>query len=184
MSSLASADKTGQEEQAPVGGAQNAARSPRHGGEPLAAAKTVAATLLFAAALYYSYRDAISPAFLYAGLTFRPPSAGHFAVALGATVAVALTLPRAVVRPSDFVQWILFVTAGAPAVLVPQYSAVLPPAEATKTGLSVAGSLILIRAIAILRPRNVMPRMRVSGQGFWIALTVVSILIYSGHRDD
>jgi len=179
MPDLASPAGTSRVRRTPGGGTPSAVYSSWRGYEPLAAAKCVASTLLFATALYYSYRDAVSPAFSYAGLSYRPPVAGHYAVALVATIAVALVLPRAIARPSDFMQWILFATAGAPAILIPQYSAVLPQSEATKTGLSVAGSLILIRTIAALRPRSVMPRMRVSSHSFWIALAAISTLIYS-----
>ena len=98
-----------------------------------------------------------------------------FAILLVAIVACCL--PRRLVRISDYLQWLPFIIAGAPSILLSQYMTALSPHEATQLALAVAGSLVLCRALTVrslsLGPFRPRPRTRV-----WTILAVLTVLLY------
>jgi len=136
----------------------------------------------FVVLLQWIYIHKIAPLYGYQGLKYRTPVAGNYLVALAATVALALLLPRRIRRPSDFILWALFVFAVAPCLLVSQYNPVLSPGDATSFGLVCAACFALIRAIvqaglptlSKFREPNRNPR----GKYFWPILSILSALDY------
>ncbi|HXH80912.1 hypothetical protein [Nocardioides sp.] len=133
--------------------------------------------LVYATVLQLAYRYQVSPYFAEQGLTYRTPDIARYALALVLVGAVAVALPRRCRRASDFLQWMPFVIAGAPSILLAQYMDAVSPAEATRLALAVFASLMLCRALTVgglslgqLRPRP--------SRHVWAAMAVVVGLVY------
>lgn len=135
------------------------------------------ATFSFVAVLHYAYRTELSPAFAYAGLTYRDPEAANYAIAILAVVIVALSLPKRVSRPSHLVLWIMFVVSAAPSMLLGQYSRILSPDEATIMALWVGGSLILARLSIGILPTGTVPRLSLPKGTYWLLLIALALVI-------
>lgn len=137
---------------------------------------------LFGFLLQWVYVHKIAPLYAYEGLEYRTPLVGNYLVAMAATVALALSLPRRIRRPSDFIMWALFVFAVAPCLLVVQYNPVLSPEDATIFGLICGACFALIRAIVQAGLPNLSkyrePSRNPRGKYFWPVLSILSALNY------
>lgn len=133
--------------------------------------------LAYAVVLQVVYRTQIAPEFAVRGLTYRTPEPWRLCLSVVLVAVVACCLPRRLVRISDHLQWLPFIIAGAPSILLPQYMTALSPAEATRMAFAVAGSLLLCRALTVgslsLRPMRPRPSARV-----WAALVAGTVLFY------
>ena len=103
--------------------------------------------LLYCALLHVVYQYEISPENVTRGLTYRTPDFARYSLAIFLVAVVAWCLPRECSRASDYMQWLPFIFAGAPSILLPQYMRALSEAEATYLALAVAGSLLLTRVL-------------------------------------
>ena len=141
---------------------------------------TFAAGMFFITVLLFSYKLKVVPLFAYQGLTFRQPDPFHGALAVGLVLIVVGVLPRRLRRASDYLQWMLFVIAGAPSILLAQVMTALPVAEATRFGLMIAGCTILSR-VATARSSGLgrfKPGLELRGQA-WALLIAYSIALYA-----
>ncbi|GAA1145390.1 hypothetical protein GCM10009606_25610 [Nocardioides aquiterrae] len=111
------------------------------------------AAVFYSSVLFYAYRDFVSPTFASTGLTFRAPTPGPYVLSVFLVAFVTTILPRRLRRPSDFVLWMFFVLAAAPAILLSQYMQTLPTSEATELGIVIAACMVLIRTVSSMRPR-------------------------------
>lgn len=133
--------------------------------------------LVYATVLELAYRYQVSPYFADQGLTYRTPDLAGYALAVFLVAAVALTLPRRCRRASDFLQWMPFVIAGAPSILLAQYMNAVSPAEATRLAVAMAASLMLCRALTV-GGLSLGPLMPKPSRYVWAAMAVVLGLIY------
>lgn len=138
-----------------------------------------AAVLIYSTTLLFAYRFEVSPSFSYLGLTYRAPDPIAYTVAVLLTMLVAIILPRRIVRASDFLQWMMFLVAGAPTILLPQYLDELPVGESTRLGLVVAGCMVLTRfgastkvTLGRLRPAPNLARQA------WLVMAAISLGVY------
>lgn len=136
-----------------------------------------ACALAYAVVLQVTYRTQVSPEFAVQGLTYRTPDLWRYSLAILLVATVACCLPRRLLRMSDYLQWLPFIIAGAPSILLPQYMTALGPQEATRTALAVAGSLLLCRALTVgslsLRSIRPLPSTRV-----WTVLAALTVMLY------
>lgn len=154
-------------------------RQRAHVSRTLAAASyRVAGTLFYAAVLHWTYSSIIAPNYAYSGLTYRPPNASDYGTMLVATAVVAVLLPARIQRTSEFIQWMVFIIAGAPSMLLAQYSTTLSPDDATTLGMMVAITTLLIRVGASIRPRSLIPEMHVPARFYWGLLVLMSLAAY------
>lgn len=107
----------------------------------------VLSAIVYCAALHLVYQHEISPRYFSRGLTYRTPDSLRYLLAISLVVLIAWCLPRECRRPSDVMQWLPFVMAGAPSILLPQYMQALTESEATWLALAVAGAFLLCRAL-------------------------------------
>lgn len=133
--------------------------------------------LVYSFVLQVTYRTQISPYFDVQGMTYRSPDLWRYAFAVLLVAMVACCLPRRLIRMSDFLQWLPFIIAGAPSILLPQYMTALSPQEATRMAVAVAGSVVLCRALTMgslsLRPFRPRPSTHV-----WTILAALTVLLY------
>lgn len=140
-----------------------------------------AATPAYATVLYYSYKLKVSPLFAYQGLTYERPDLGTYIPMLACATLVAMALPIRIKHTSDFILWLFFIVAAAPAMLIPQYMGRLPDGEATKLGLAVAGCTLFIRALTAARPTpRRAGRVVVSPTTLWLGLGLIAGVTYLG----
>lgn len=138
-----------------------------------------AAMLAYSTVLYYSYKDLVSPRYGY--LPFHEPSWGHYWAAFALTVGIALVLPRQIRRASDMAQWLLFLTAQAPMVLLVQYMDRMTPDQGFVFGLEIAACTVLIRAMVAWTPRPPSlrrPNLRNGAPSPWAFLMVGALVVY------
>jgi hypothetical protein len=136
--------------------------------------------LVFATALFYTYKLKIAPLYGYAGLTYREPELGHYAIAIALTIVVGIALPRRISRVSDFILWVLFTLAVAPSILLAQYSKTLPVNDATIMGVAVAAATIMVILLTAAMPSGGLPIRRLnSGADFWVLITIFSVSLYT-----
>jgi hypothetical protein len=141
---------------------------------------TSGGVLIFATAIYYTYKLKVAPLFAYSGLTYRPPNFMFYLLAILATILVALVLPRRIRRVSDFILWTLFVVGVAPSMLLAQYSKTLRPTDALVMALAIAGTMIMVSLLTRVAPRGRLPVKRLQkGIDFWAILLVFSGAIYT-----
>lgn len=133
--------------------------------------------LVYSVVLQVTYRTQISPEFAVQGLTYRTPDLWRYSFAILLMAIVACCLPRRLVRLSDYLQWLPFIIAGAPSILLPQYMTALSANEATRMALAVAGSLLLCRALTVgsLSLRLSLPR---PSARVWTILAALTVLLY------
>ncbi len=138
-----------------------------------------AAILLYSTVLLLAYKYKVSPSFSYLGLTYRSPNPLGYAIALLAATLVAIILPRRIVRASDFLQWLMFLIAGAPSILLPQYIDELSVREATNLGLVVSACIVLTRVGASIKVSlgRLRPAPNLSRQA-WFVMVGISFGVY------
>lgn len=112
----------------------------------------VLATLAYSGVLLISYRQRVSPLFAYEGLTYRTPDPVHLGMAVGLVTLTAATLPRSLTRGSDYLQWMLFVIATAPAILLAQVMTALSVGDAMRLGVGLAAGTTFVRLGAAIAP--------------------------------
>jgi hypothetical protein len=141
---------------------------------------TPVVVLAFTTVLYYSYKLKVTPLYAYQGLTYRPPETDHYAFAVALVVLVALVLPHRVRHTSDFILWLLFTMGGAPAILLPQFMATLPRAEADRLGLVVGLCMIMVRALTSSLPTRGWSAVRpsVPSHLVWYGMAVFAVANY------
>ena len=81
----------------------------------------IAASLAFELLLSCAYIFFISPLFQYAGFTYAPPGIWRMIVIHALALAPACWLPGTIEKPSQVVEWILYLSVIVPAVILPQY---------------------------------------------------------------
>ena len=134
---------------------------------------------LYALVMHHGYRTAVAPVYGYMGLEYRQPDTDTYALAVGLTCALAALLPQRLRAPSDFIQWVVFVLAVAPTMLVSQYTPIIDVSDATKLGLVSAACTLMIRALSRLRPHNLLPRrVSLSGSGWLVTSLIISSVTY------
>jgi hypothetical protein len=147
--------------------------------------------LLYVAVLHLVYRQLIAPAYGYSGLGYRAPELwGYIAMVLW-TVLVGVLLPLRLVKPSDFLIWMLFCLAGAPSILLCQYNDHMPRAAALPAGLTVGAAMLVLsfgaqaRLPEALQPRLAALRRRTVGSrqvpwspgAVWVGLLAVALVM-------
>jgi hypothetical protein len=146
---------------------------------PLLRLLTVALMGLYVFLLHYSYRVAVSPDYGYQGLKYREPDSFNYFLAVILTCGLAALLPQRLRKPSDFIQWIMFILTVAPTILVPQYSQILTINDARTLAFVTASCALLIRILSLHPPRQLLPRrLNTTGQGWIIVSIALSISIY------
>lgn len=143
--------------------------------------RTLLIVSAYAAVLYFSYKLKVAPLFGYQGLTFRQPDVGWYLLSVLMVYSLALALPRRLLHASDFVLWLLFVMGAAPAILLPQYMKALSVIEASKLGFVLTTSMLMVAAMARMRPRfGEWPRFHVDSALLWAALLLFAFATYGG----
>ena len=137
----------------------------------------VFSVIVYCIALHLTYQHEISPQNFSRGLTYRTPDIPRYFLAVALVALIAGVLPRECRRPSDVLQWLPFVMAGAPSILLPQYMQALSESEATWLALAVGGAFLLCRALtygsintARLRPAPI--------RQVWTILIVLAAILY------
>lgn len=133
----------------------------------------------YAATLHYAFAKNIAPLFGYAGMRYQTPAWDLYLYSLVLAVGCALLLPRRISRPSHLMLWVLYVTAAAPSILVPQYAKVLDPGPALVLALAVAGTFSMVTLGNRLPTWRGAPRVRLSSTSFWMVIGALSLLIYT-----
>ena len=90
----------------------------------------VAVALGYVALLHWAYVVYIAPVFSYLQYAYRPPDPVGYGVALALVAGLALLMPRRIVRPSQFIVWVLFIITVIPSLVVPQWAPALSYSEA------------------------------------------------------
>lgn len=133
----------------------------------------------YAALLHWTYENKISPLFSLLGLRYRDPDPTFYAAALLLAIFVGCFLPVRLRKPSDFVVWVLYVMTCVPSILVPQYARVITPWASMELGLVVAASFLLVILLSDRGPGIALPRLPVPAHILWLALGVISIVVYA-----
>ncbi len=134
--------------------------------------------LVYCAVLHLLYQYQVSPAYFTRGLTYRTPDWPRYTLAIFLVAVVAWCLPRQCRRASDYMQWFPFVIAGAPSILLPQYMQALDRADASYLAVSVAGSLLLCRALTFGQI-NAYKFQNTPVRRIWTILALVALAFYA-----
>lgn len=127
--------------------------------------------------LWYTYAYMIAPVFSYAGYSYRavaPPVA--FLLVMAAIMPVAW-MPLAVTKPSQLVQWYLYIFVFVPIVLIPAISLARPIADTLGLIAVVLASFGLLSITPSLPPIR-LPRIRLSSWAFWSCIGIVAGALY------
>lgn len=137
-----------------------------------------AAVSIYAIALHWTYKEVVQPNFAYMGQRYEPAEFGLVVLTLLIAVAVCLTLPRRLERPSSVILWILFVVTIAPTILMSTYLGIVPPGEAVvmSFGFGVAFALVSLFVRRLDPPRPLIKR--ISTTSFWLIIGLFSALVY------
>lgn len=138
----------------------------------------VAGVLFYAAVIHLIYTTQITTRFAYLGYTYRTPEVLGYLFSLVLACGVAVLLPTAVRRVSDFIVWVLFVLAVLPSMLVVHYSGFTDPGQAFLATVALAaayGSAVVV----VRRSRPPVPlSVRVPGWFFWAGIVMFSLGTY------
>ncbi|XTZ16669.1 hypothetical protein ACQSSU_04560 [Micromonospora echinospora] len=132
----------------------------------------------YAGLLHHVYREEVTPLFGYMNLVYRTPSPGAYAVALALVALIFLLMPYRLVRPSDFVLWVMFVMVAIPSLLVPQYADILPVDRTLELTLVVAATFLAIQLAVRAGPRIPLRVGGVDPDLLRLALIILSALVY------
>lgn len=132
----------------------------------------------YAALMHWTYENSISPTFSVIGFRYRDPDPGLYAIAYLLVIFVGYFLPARLRKPSDFVVWVLYVMTCVPSILVAQYANIITPEASTELGLVVATSFLFIILLADRGPGIALPRLRVPAHVLWLALSLISAVVY------
>lgn len=147
-------------------------------GEPNHWARTTLLTIGYAVVVYYSYKLKVTPIFAGTGLTYRAPSPLSYGIAITLTVLLAIALPRQIRHTSDFILWLFFALASAPAILLPQYMQALSPHDANRLSFAVFATTLVVLILAKARP---LPPLRITSvpAGFlWAFMGTFAVAVY------
>jgi hypothetical protein len=112
---------------------------------------TFLAVAALAATMNWISADLVAPIFGYLGYTYVPAVREVLLLAVVMTAATALTLPRAVVRPSHVVLWTIFVVCVSPSMLMSSSTGYLP----TETALTLTAAIgCAFSLVALGTPRG------------------------------
>jgi hypothetical protein len=102
-----------------IGMAQAQVRSGDLVGSLLGRLVAVGASTAYLAALEFVYRTHLSPLFSYDGALYEPARDGSLAAALVIATIPSVWLPLRVSRPSQVVEWLLYLVAYVPSIIFP-----------------------------------------------------------------
>lgn len=119
---------------------------------------TVVAAAGYLAAVDAVYRTHLSPLFSYDGALYQPANDGSLTVAYLLALAPAAWLPIRIARPSQVVEWVLYVLAYVPSIVFPYLILGTGFAGVAPWTAAVAVSFALFGLMQGLRPNVVRPR--------------------------
>lgn len=109
---------------------------------------SLSGTLAAAVALLLAYRYIIHPQYDYLGYHWGTPDFGLLGLSLLALLGLSVLLPPRIIRPSDFMLWVIFITVVLPVVIVCNVTGQLNSWQIAGVVFFVGGSFALATLIA------------------------------------
>lgn len=135
------------------------------------------AMLCYIALLQFVYRELVAPLEGYQGFVYRDPQPFAYLTSIVLVLVVAWIMPNRITVVSDFILWVLFVTAGASSILISQYADVLSPSDATLLGFHVALCMVLLRVVVLARPRMGLERAWVGAERLFLPAVLALVAL-------
>jgi len=104
----------------------------------------IGGTLLFCAALNFSYEEWISPVWSYEGFTFNQPRFSLLVIGYILSGIVCVCSPLRIRRPSQVLYWFLFLTAYIPGLFIPLYLQLNEASELLALQVSLSLAMLII----------------------------------------
>lgn len=156
--------------------------APASGGNPLSfwrGGYLLSLLCLYALVLHWTYSERIAPLFSYLGQRYRTPDPLNFAIAFGLAYLTLLLLPKKLVRPSDFVLWVIYVMAVVPSILVPQFADIASVPASLTLAFFVALTFSLVIVISGIGPAWTVESIRTPVRLPWVPIWLFSVAFYA-----
>jgi len=147
-------------------------------GNPFSGLKPLPLIGLYSVVLHWTYQTQIAPLFGYLGSRYRSPDPINYLLAGALLLVLTWVMPTKLRRVSDFVLWMLFLMVAVPAILVPQFAAILSRDQSLILALVVAANFLLLTALTRLSPSAINLRIVTDSSLLWAAVFALSVGFY------
>lgn len=134
--------------------------------------------LLYGVSLLWAYENFIAQDFSYLGYSYREPSPLGVGLGYSLCAVLALSMPRKIQRPGDFILWVMFVIATVPSLLLPHVIEVLDRNVAIEASLVIAASWLLAVFIGTRETSSFFPMISVSSGLAWLIIALTCLALY------
>jgi hypothetical protein len=139
----------------------------------------VLGSAVLVAAIHASYQFVVAPRYGYMGLTYESPDLPIYAVMVLLLLGIAALLPARLLRPADFLVWMLYVVVVIPALTISYLARTVSDQTQLMLGFVVAGcfalAVVISRASSEWKPWR-LPALPV--RVFWILVCLFSACTY------
>lgn len=133
--------------------------------------------LVYVVGLHQVYQSILAPNFGASGIAYRAPTHPDYEAIVVIVLLTAQVLPSRIDRVSGFMLWALFLSAGAPAALMAQYSYTLPRDEAMRFAVVIC---VVTASMALLLRGNPIPVIRGSSRfasELWLLILAITLIV-------
>ena len=135
--------------------------------------------MIFAFALRWAYENVVSPTFSYLGEEYREPEELPYWFSFIGLYAVGCLLPYLVKNAGQFMLWVMYLLMLVPLMLVPHYTALCSPEQASFISAISALSFLMIIGLIRMLPRDITPLIPLPQDIFWMGIAAISVGTYS-----
>src|SRR5215471_15125096 len=89
----------------------------------------ILAVVIFVTLYQWVYISWLSPVWGYMGFAYNVPSIGSLSLGCALAILPSLWMPLVIIRPSQLIYWLIFVTVYVPSLFVPIFAALVPEWE-------------------------------------------------------
>lgn len=130
-------------------------------------------------AIHISYQFVVAPHYAYMALTYESPALPIYAVMVLLLMGIAALMPVRLLRPADFLVWMMYVVVVIPALTISYLARTVPDQTQLMLGLVVAGCFAL--AVVAIRASVTWKTWRLPAMSvrlFWALVGAFSAITY------
>jgi len=147
----------------------------------------ILAVVIFVTLYQWVYISWLSPVWGYMGFAYNTPSIGCLSLGCALAVFPSLWMPLVVVRPSQLIYWLIFITVYIPSLFVPMFAALVPVWEVVQLMCALFVGFAIM-GLSYQRPLFRIKRITESRLIFWYGMASITlglvmwvVVVYSDH---